>query len=170
MFLDRLHKYVNVIGKLKGISMRPAKRILLVSNDPEKLSVMAYTLRQARPAMQRGTYHVDTAASAQEALTSLICDKYDLMLCECPIERLDELAERSKLIGPYMPVVCISRGKAPVTYEGIAIDARLWKPPMAELLERILVMTASKRGPRKGFQAQRPVRTEWFTLPGKKTA
>jgi DNA-binding response OmpR family regulator len=120
--------------------------------------------------MQRGTYYVDTAASAQEALTSLICDKYDLMLCECPIERMDELAERSKLIGPDMPIVCISRGKAPVTYEGIAIDARLWKPPMAELLERVRIMTASKRGPRKGFQAQRPVRTEWFTLPGKKTA
>ena len=148
--------------------MRPSRLLLLVSANPENLAVLAYTLRQNRPASARGTYHVDTAASAQEALTALVDGHYHLMLIDCPLERLDELVERAKLIEPGTPVVLIDRGKVRTDYSAVKADACLWKPTTAELLNHVRLMTARKRGPRKGFKIPRP-EAEWFRL-GEKTA
>ena len=148
--------------------MRPSRLLLLVSANPENLAVLAYTLRQNRPASARGTYHVDTAASAQEALTALADGHYDLMLIDCPLDCLDELVERAKLIEPGTPILCIDHSASPIGYVPVRVNMVLLKPTTAELLNHVRLMTASKRGPRKGFKIPRP-EAEWFRL-GEKTA
>jgi DNA-binding response OmpR family regulator len=141
--------------------MRPAKRILLAGENEDALSLLRYTLRNARPgSIQTAYYSVTTATTAQAALDALKVAQYDLLLCRLPLASLNHLAARAHSIDPAMPCLVLTEKKQP-QFE-TPVDGVLCAPHTAELLERIRVTITRKRGPRPGFK--KPVSPEAFTL------
>jgi two-component system, OmpR family, response regulator CpxR len=128
--------------------MRPKKTILCVDDNEQILSVRTFLLET------RG-YRVIAAHSAQEALTVL--DQYlpgtlDLILCDLIMPQMDgnELVRRAKQLHPCLPAMIVS---GTVTAYDRAGRADVFLPKgacsPAEMLERIRVLVARKRGPRK---------------------
>lgn len=122
----------------------PKKVILLVSPDPQILSERSFLL-------QMHGYKVLRAATFKQATASIALEPYDLLFTEhqLDIQTGEDLAAFSKKYHPYIPVVISA--KAEERLETSASDASLMPSiPAVELLERIRLMVARKRGPRKG--------------------
>jgi two-component system response regulator CpxR len=132
--------------------MRPRKTILCVEDNEQILSVRKFLLET------RG-YRVLAFANASEALEVLqaaIPGSVDLLLSDLILPQMDgnELIRRAKQIHPCLPSLLIS-GTVSNFDRAAAADAFLPKGACtpAEMLDRIRILVARKRGPKKHVAA-----------------
>jgi CheY-like chemotaxis protein len=128
--------------------LRPKKTILCVDDNEQILSVRTFLLET------RG-YNVVTASNAQEALDFVqrsIPGALDLLLCDLLMPQMDgnELVRRAKQLHPGLPAMIVS-GTVNAADRAICADVFLPKGACspAEMMERIRVLVARKRGPKK---------------------
>lgn len=125
--------------------MRPKKTILCVDDNEQVLSVRKFLLET------RG-YRVLTAHSAEAALERFRQGGIDLVLSDLLMPTMDgnEMVRQMKEISPEVPTILIS-GTVKTFERANRADAFLPKGASTpvEMLERIRVMIARKRGPRK---------------------
>lgn len=140
--------------------MRPRKTILCVEDNEQVLSVRKFMLET------RG-YRVVPFTNAQAALEHLegaLPGSIDLLLSDLILPGMDgnELVRRAKRLHPCLPTLLVS-GMVSNFERAAAADAFLPKGACttAELLDRIRVLVARKRGPKK----QIAVPTAHFPVP-----
>ena len=125
--------------------MRPRKTILCVDDNEQALSVRKFMLET------RG-YRVLTAHTSAEALELFGSSSIDLVLSDLLMPQMDgnELVRRIKELSPDVPTIILS-GSVKNFERASSADAFLPKGACTplEVLERIRVMIARKRGPRK---------------------
>jgi two-component system, OmpR family, response regulator CpxR len=128
--------------------MRPKKVILCVDDNEQTLSVRSFLLET------RG-YRVLNATNAQQALDILertVPGTLDLLIADLLLPGMDgnELVRRAKQMHPTLPTLIVS-GTVAQYDRALAADAFLPKGAgtAAELLERVRVLVARKRGPKK---------------------
>ena len=128
--------------------MRPKKVILCVDDNETSLSVRTFLLET------RG-YRVLAATSSQQAIEILertVPGTLDLLIADLLLPGMDgnELVRRAKQMHPMLPALIVS-GTVTTFERALAADAFLPKGAgsAAELLERIRVLVARKRGPKK---------------------
>jgi two-component system, OmpR family, response regulator CpxR len=128
--------------------MRPKKVILCVDNNEEVLSVRTFLLET------RG-YRVVPATNPYEALETIaksLPGSIDLLLSDLTMAQMNgnELVRRAKELHPALPAMIVS---GTVTAFDRAGSADVFLPKgacsPAELLERVRILVARKRGPRK---------------------
>ena len=133
--------------------MRPKKVILCVDDNEQELSVLKFMLAT-------NGYRVVSASSGQEAIDVFAASQVDLVLADYAMPQMNgnQLVDRLKQIAPHVPMILLGD---PLRMGGEmhGADALLTKKNCSahELLERIKVMSARKRGPRKGAQRTVPV-------------
>lgn len=128
--------------------MRPKKTILCVDDNEQALAVRKFLLET------RG-YRVLAVRSAEEALEHFRRGGIDLVLGDLVMPQMDgnEMVRRMKEIAPEVPAILIS-GSVKNFDRANRADAFLPKGASTpvEMLERIRVMIARKRGPRKVYR------------------
>ena len=129
--------------------MRPKKVILCVDDNEQELSVLKFTLATSG-------YRVLAALNGQEAITIFATTpQIDLVLSDTNMPHMSgaQLAERLKRMRPHVPMILLGDAKGGSGEIHVA-DAVLARKNCSsfELLERVKVMSARKRGPRKGAQ------------------
>ena len=136
--------------------MRPKKTILCVDDNEQVLSVRTFLLET------RG-YRVLTARSATDALEVLeraLPGQIDLLLCDLLMPGMDgnELVRRAKNLHPELPAMIVS-GTVNAFDRAVFADVFLPKGACspAEMMERIRVLVARKRGPKKAVFVLQPV-------------
>jgi two-component system, OmpR family, response regulator CpxR len=137
----------------EGKFMRPRKTILCVDDNEQALSVRKFMLET------RG-YRVLTAQTAADALEIFAAGNVDLVLSDLIMPQMDgnELVRRMKSIAPEVPTIILS-GSVKNFERASSADAFLPKGACTplEVLERIRVMIARKRGPRKAQNRENEV-------------
>jgi two-component system, OmpR family, response regulator CpxR len=125
--------------------MRPKKTILCVDDNEQALSVRKFMLET------RG-YRVLVALDGESALELVSQGGVDLVLSDLVMPRMDgnELVRRIKELTPDIPAILLS-GSVKSFDRANRADAFLPKGACSPLdvLERIRVMVARKRGPKK---------------------
>lgn len=125
--------------------MRPKKTILCVDDNEQGLAVRKFLLET------RG-YRVVPATSAHDAIEIFRNGGIDLVLGDLIMPQMDgnEMVYRMKEIAPEVPMMLLS-GTVKAFERACHADAFLPKGACSpvELLERIRVMIARKRGPKK---------------------
>jgi DNA-binding response OmpR family regulator len=133
--------------------MRPKKIILCVDDNEQELSVLKFMLAT-------NGYRVVSAANGQDAISLFSETAVDLVLADHGLPQMNgsQLVERLKQIASHVPMILLGDPQR-MAGEMHAADALLAKKNCSpqELLERIKVMSARKRGPRKGSQRMVPV-------------
>jgi len=133
--------------------MRPKKIILCVNHNEQELSVMSFMLNT-------NGYRVVPAATGQEAIELFAGMQVDLVLVDFAAPQMNgnQLVTRLKQIASHVPMILLGDPQAMGGQIHVA-DALLAKKQCSpqELLERIKIMSARKRGPRKGALRQAPV-------------
>jgi two-component system, OmpR family, response regulator CpxR len=129
-------------------AMRPKKIILCVDDNEQELSILKFML-------SINGYRVLAAANGQEAIAVFAtAQQIDLVLADTTMPQMNggQLVERLKRMRSHVPMILF--GDAPAGGEMHVADAVLARKNCStqELLERIKVMSARKRGPRKGAQ------------------
>jgi CheY-like chemotaxis protein len=128
--------------------MRPKKIILCVDDNEQELSVLKFMLAT-------NGYRVVSASNGQEAIGIFSETPVDLVLADFAMPQMNgcQLVERLKQIAAHVPMILLGDPQR-MAGEMHAADALLAKKNCSsqELLERIKVMSARKRGPRKGSQ------------------
>jgi CheY-like chemotaxis protein len=128
--------------------MRPKKVILCVDDNEQELSVLKFMLAT-------NGYKVVSATSGQDAIGVFARNPVDLVLTDYAMPQMDgdRLVDRLKQIAPHVPMILLGDPQK-MGGEMHAADALLAKKNCSaqELLERIRLMSARKRGPRKGAQ------------------
>ena len=129
-------------------TLRPKKTILCVDDNESILSVRTFLLET------RG-YRVLAVSSAQAALEILersITGSIDLLLCDLLMPQMDgnELVRRAKQLHPALPAMIVS-GTVNAFDRALCADVFLPKGTAspAEIIERVRVLVARKRGPKK---------------------
>lgn len=142
--------------------MRPKKTILCVDDNEQALSVRKFMLET------RG-YRVLTALTGSQALDLFEQGGVDLVLSDLIMPQMDgnELVHRMKAMHPDVPMILMS-GSVKGYERASHADAFLPKGACSpvEVLERIRVMVARKRGPKKavpGAVAEKAIGPEGFT-------
>jgi CheY-like chemotaxis protein len=134
-------------------TMRPKKIILCVDDNEQELSVLKFMLAT-------NGYRVVSACTGQEAIGIFAETQVDLVLTDYAMPNMDgnQLVSRLKQIASHVPMILLGDPQR-MGGEIYAADALLAKKNCSsqELLERIKLMSARKRGPRKGAQRQPPV-------------
>ena len=130
--------------------MRPKKTILCVDDNETILSVRTFLLET------RG-YRVVCAQSSQEALEYVAQSapgSIDLLLSDLIMPQMDgnELVRRAKQLHPGLPAMIVS-GTVNAFDRALHADVFLPKGAStpAEMIERIRVLVARKRGPKKAI-------------------
>jgi CheY-like chemotaxis protein len=133
--------------------MRPKKIILCVDDNEQELSVLKFMLTT-------NGYRVVSALTGQEAIGIFAEIQVDLVLADFSMPQMNgnQLVDRLKQIAPHIPMILMGDPQK-MAGEMHAADALLAKKNCSaqELLERIKVMSARKRGPRKGSVRMTPV-------------
>ena len=128
--------------------MRPKKVILCVDDNEQELSVLKFMLAT-------NGYRVVSATNGREAIGLFSETAVDLVLADYSMPQMNgcQLVERLKQITAHVPMILLGDPQK-MAGEMHAADALLAKKNCSpqELLERIKVMSARKRGPRKGSQ------------------
>lgn len=126
--------------------MRPKKVILCVDDNEQELSVLKFML-------ETNGYRVIAATSGQEAIGLFGASAIDLVLTDFAMPQMNgnQLVDRLKQIASHIPMILLGDPQK-MGGDTHAADALLAKKNISaqELLERIKVMSARKRGPRKG--------------------
>ena len=132
--------------------MRPKKVILCVDDNEQELSVLKFMLAT-------NGYRVVSATNGQEAIGIFAGTPVDLVLADYAMPQMDgnQLVDRLKQIAPHVPMILLGDPQK-MGGEIHSADALLAKKNCStqELLERIRLMSARKRGPRKGTQRLAP--------------
>lgn len=141
--------------------MRPKKTILCVDSNEAVLSVRTFLLET------RG-YRVLSAQTAHGALEHVersLPGSIDLLLCDLLMPQMDgnEIVRRAKQLRPGLPAMIVS-GTVNSFDRALAADVFLPKGAAtpAEIIERIRVLVARKRGPKKSIP--QPTQTSSPTL------
>lgn len=140
--------------------MRPKKTILCVDDNEQALSVRKFMLET------RG-YRILASLVPEEAIELFRQGGIDLVLSDLTMPRMDgnELARRMKEITPEVPILLIS-GSVKAYERATCGDCFLPKGACSPLdvLERVRMMLARKRGPKKGsfVRAQNANQAEHF--------
>jgi two-component system, OmpR family, response regulator CpxR len=125
--------------------MRPKKTILCVDDNEQALSVREFMLET------RG-YRVITAQSAASALELFHNGGIDLVVSDLLMPQMDgnELVRRAKQLHAGLPAMIVS-GTVNAFDRALHADVFLPKGACspAEMIERIRVLVARKRGPKK---------------------
>jgi CheY-like chemotaxis protein len=133
--------------------MRPKKIILCVDDNEQELSVLKFMLAT-------NGYRVISAGNGQEAIGIFAETPVDLVLADYVMPQMNggQLVERLKQIASHVPMILLGDPQRMAGEMHLA-DALLAKKNCSpqELLERIKVMSARKRGPRKGTVRMTPV-------------
>jgi CheY-like chemotaxis protein len=133
--------------------MRPKKIILCVDDNEQDLSVLKFMLAT-------NGYRVVSATTGQDAIRVFAEYTVDLVLADFGMPQMNgnQLVDRLKRIAPHVPMILLGDPQRMGT-DIHAADVLLAKKHCSsqELLERIKVMSARKRGPRKGAQRMAPV-------------
>ena len=128
--------------------MRPKKVILCVDDNEQELSVLSFMLAT-------NGYRVVSATSGQQAISLFTETAVDLVLTDTLMPQMNgiQLVDRLKAIASHVPMILLGDPQR-MAGEMHGADALLAKKNCTaqELLERIKVMSARKRGPRKGSQ------------------
>ena len=126
--------------------MRPKKIILCVDDNELELSVLKFML-------STNGYRVLSATTGQEAVAIFSETQVDLVLADFAMPQMNgsQLVERLKQIASHVPMILLGDPQK-MEAELHRADAMLAKKNCSpqELLERIKIMSARKRGPRKG--------------------
>ena len=126
--------------------MRPKKVILCVDDSEQDLSVLKFML------VTNG-YRVLAANSGQEAISLFQENAVDLVLADHSMPQMsgDQLVTKLKQIASHVPMVLLGDPQK-MNGQIHGADALLAKKTCTpqELLERVKLMSARKRGPRKG--------------------
>ena len=119
--------------------MRPKKIILCVDDNEQELSVLKFMLAT-------NGYRVVSATNGKDAIDIFADTQVDLVLT-------GQLVDRLKQMAAHVPMIMLGDPQR-MGSEMHAADALLAKKNCSpvELLERVKVMSARKRGPRKGAQ------------------
>lgn len=132
--------------------MRPKKVILCVDDNEQTLSVRTFLLETRGYRVINAT----TSAEALEILERTTPGTLDLLIADLLLPGMDgnELVRRAKQMHPALPALIVS-GTVAAFDRALAADAFLPKGAgtAAELLERIRVLVARKRGPKKHMPA-----------------
>ena len=132
--------------------MRPKKVILCVDDNETALSLRTFLLET------RGYRVINVTASyeALEILERTPPGGIDLLIADLLLPGMDgnELVRRAKALNPGLPALIVS-GTVASHERALAADAFLPKGAStpAELLEKVRVLVARKRGPRKQMPA-----------------
>lgn len=133
--------------------MRPKKVILCVDDNEQDLSVLSFML-------STNGYRVLPAINGQEAIDIFATSQIDLVLTDFAMPHMNgaQLVKRLKQMGSHVPMILLGDPQA-VSGEIHVADAMLAKKNCSplELLERIKIMSARKRGPRKGSHRLAPM-------------
>lgn len=126
--------------------MRPKKTILCVDDNEQSLSIRKFMLQT------RG-YRVLTASGGEQAIAIFREGGIELLLTDLVMPLMDgnELVRRIKRINPLIPAIVFS---GTVKSYDRASHADAFTPKgvsIEDLLTRIRVMTARKRGPKKAL-------------------
>lgn len=136
--------------------MRPKKIILCVDDNEQDLSVLSFML-------STNGYRVIPAVTAEEAIEIFATSQIDLVLADFAMPQMNgvQLVKRLKQMGGHVPMILLGDPQTMST-DIHAADAMLAKKNCSplELLERIRIMSARKRGPRKGTHRTAPVAQE----------
>jgi len=128
--------------------MRPKKIILCVDDNEQDLSVLAFML-------STNGYRVLSTNNCQEAIALFGDHLVDLVVADFSMPQMsgNQLVGRLKQIAAHVPMILLGDPQKMDGQVHVA-DALLGKRTCSpfELLERIKVMSARKRGPRKGMQ------------------
>lgn len=128
--------------------MRPKKVILCVDDNEQDLSVLKFML------ITNG-YRVLAATNGQDAIDLFKTNAVDLVLADHSMPQMsgDQLVGRLKQIASHVPMVLLGDPQK-MNGQIHGADALLAKKTCTpqELLERVKLMSARKRGPRKGVQ------------------
>jgi CheY-like chemotaxis protein len=126
--------------------MRPKKIILCVDDNEQELSVLKFMLAT-------NGYRVVSANNGQEAIGMFSDHAVDLVLSDYSMPQMngDQLVNRLKQMAGHVPMILLGDPQK-MGDQLHGADALLPKKTYSsqELLERIKVMSARKRGPRKG--------------------
>jgi two-component system, OmpR family, response regulator CpxR len=127
--------------------MRPKKVVILCVDDNEQeLSVLKFMLAT-------NGYRVVSATNGQEAIGIFAEIAVDLVLADFAMPQMNgnQLVDRLKQLAPHIPMILLGDPQK-MGSDIHAADVLLGKKNCSaqELLERIKVMSARKRGPRKG--------------------
>ena len=138
--------------------MRPKKIILCVDDNEQDLSVLKFLLNT-------NGYRVVSATNGQEAIGIFADTPVDLVLSDFSMPQMngDQLVRSLKEIASHIPMILLGDPQKMGEYMHAA-DAVLAKKACSpeELLSRVKLMSARKRGPRKGStRLQRAERTEF---------
>ena len=126
--------------------MRPKKIILCVDDNEQELSILKFML-------STNGYRVLSASNGPEAIDLFSDFSVDLVLSDYSMPQMngDQLVKRLKQVASHVPMILLGDPQKMGDHLHGA-DALLPKKTCSaqELLERIKVMSARKRGPRKG--------------------
>jgi two-component system response regulator CpxR len=126
--------------------MRPRKVILCIDDNEQDLSVLSFML-------STNGYRVIAAVAPEEAIEIFATSQVDLVVVDLVMPQMNgaQLVKRLKQMGGHVPMILLGDPQA-MNAEIHAADAMLAKKNCSplELLERIRIMSARKRGPRKG--------------------
>jgi CheY-like chemotaxis protein len=133
--------------------MRPKKIILCVDDNEQDLSVLTFLLNT-------NGYRVVSATNGQEAIGIFAGTTVDLVLSDFAMPQMngDQLLRNLKQIASHIPMILFADPQKMGDHLHAA-DAILAKKNCTseELLNRVKIMSARKRGPRKGStRIQRP--------------
>jgi DNA-binding response OmpR family regulator len=142
-----------IVQRSSSQTMRPKKIILCIDDNEQELSVLKFMLAT-------NGYRVISACNGQEAIGIFAETPVDLVLADFGLPQMNgcQLVERLKQIASHVPMILLGDPQK-MAGEMHSADALLAKKNCSpqELLERIKVMSARKRGPRKGSQRLVPV-------------
>lgn len=126
--------------------MRPKKIILCVDDNEQELSVLKFML-------STNGYRVLSANTGQEAISIFNDTQVDLVLSDYAMPQMtgEQLIGRLKQIASHVPMILLGdpQKMGDRLHGADALIAKKNCSPQ-ELLERIKIMSARKRGPRKG--------------------
>ena len=132
--------------------MRPKKVILCVDDNEQELSVLKFMLAT-------NGYRVVSATNGKDAIGIFAETAVDIVLADFAMPQMNghQLVNRLKQLAGHVPMILLGDHQA-MSGEIHAADALLAKKQCTpqELLERIKVMSARKRGPRKGALRHTP--------------
>jgi CheY-like chemotaxis protein len=126
--------------------MRPKKRILLAGSDEDRVGVLRYML-------ETNGFAVTTALTAADAIARMhdAPQPFELLVCEWPMQEMPRMLDAAHAPERHTPSLVIARSVVEPP-EGIIADGILTRPNWCstELLAKAKMLSARKRGPRKG--------------------
>lgn len=132
--------------------MRPKKIILCVDDNEQDLSVLSFMLAT-------NGYRVLAASTGDQAISLFADHAVDLVLADYSMPQMDgnQLVQRLKDMASHVPMMLLGDPQK-IDAQMHAADVFVGKKNCSpqELLERIKIMSARKRGPRKGVQRVMP--------------